>query len=62
MPDYRRSRIPGGCYFFTVNLLERRKRLLTEHIEPGRVGNIFSLPTISIPHHGWMIEKNEYHH
>ncbi len=23
MPDYRRHRIPGGCYFFTVNLLER---------------------------------------
>ncbi len=23
MPDYRRYRVPGGCYFFTVNLLER---------------------------------------
>ena len=23
MPDYRRYRIPGGTYFFTVNLLER---------------------------------------
>ena len=23
LPDYRRYRIPGGCYFFTVNLLER---------------------------------------
>ncbi len=23
MPDYRRHRVPGGCYFFTVNLLER---------------------------------------
>jgi putative transposase len=23
MPDYRRFRIPGGTYFFTVNLLER---------------------------------------
>ncbi len=22
MTDYRRYRIPGGCYFFTVNLLE----------------------------------------
>lgn len=21
MPDYRRYRLPGGCYFFTVNLL-----------------------------------------
>ena len=24
MPDYRRFRVPGGTYFFTVNLLERR--------------------------------------
>ena len=23
MPDFRRYRVPGGCYFFTVNLLER---------------------------------------
>lgn len=23
MPEYRRYRIPGGCYFFTVNLIER---------------------------------------
>lgn len=24
MPDFHRYRVPGGCYFFTVNLLERR--------------------------------------
>lgn len=24
MPDYRRYRVPGGCYFFTANLLERQ--------------------------------------
>jgi putative transposase len=23
MPDYRRNRVPGRAYFFTVNLLER---------------------------------------
>lgn len=33
MPDYRRHKIAGGCYFFTVNLLERRgDRLLTQEI------------------------------
>ena len=32
MPNYRRVRIAGGTYFFTVNLLERRQRLLTKHI------------------------------
>lgn len=28
MPDYRRHRVAGGCYFFTVNLLERRSNML----------------------------------
>ncbi len=33
MPNYRCSRIPGGCFFFTVNLLERRGNdLLTRRI------------------------------
>ncbi len=32
MPDYRRLRIPGGCYFFTVNLADRRSSLLTDRI------------------------------
>jgi putative transposase len=33
MPDYRRNRVLGGTYFFTVNLLERRGKLLTENID-----------------------------
>jgi putative transposase len=33
MPDYRRVHVPGGTYFFTVNLLERRRRLLVEHVD-----------------------------
>jgi putative transposase len=32
MPDYRRHRVPGGTYFFTVTLAERRLALLVEHI------------------------------
>ena len=36
MPDYRRYRVPGGTYFFTINLLERRADLLVRHIEPLR--------------------------
>ena len=32
MPNYRRAFIPGGCWFFTVNLLERRRTLLVDHI------------------------------
>ena len=32
MPNYRRVFIPGGTCFFTVNLLERRQKLLTENV------------------------------
>ncbi len=28
MPSYRRNRVPGGCYFFTVNILERHQNTL----------------------------------
>jgi putative transposase len=31
MRDYRRNRVPGATYFFTVRLLERGNSLLTEH-------------------------------
>jgi putative transposase len=33
MPQYIRSFVPGGTFFFTVTLLERRRKLLTENIE-----------------------------
>lgn len=36
MSHYLRNRVLGGCYFFTVNLLERKKHLLTEHIDSLR--------------------------
>ena len=36
MPDYRRNRVPGGTFFFTVNLLDRRSDLLVRHIDALR--------------------------
>jgi len=36
MTAYRRNFIPGGCFFFTVNLADRRLPLLTENIETLR--------------------------
>ena len=34
MPNFHRYRVPGGCYFFTVNLLERHgSALLTARID-----------------------------
>jgi putative transposase len=36
MPDYRRNRVPGGTFLFTVNLLDRRSDLLVRHIDARR--------------------------
>jgi putative transposase len=33
MPDYRRNRVPGGSYFFTVNAANRKSDLLVREIE-----------------------------
>jgi len=33
MTQYRRNRVPGACYFFTVNLLDRRSRLLVDRAD-----------------------------
>lgn len=32
MPNYRRDFTPGASYFFTVNLFDRRRSLLTDHL------------------------------
>jgi putative transposase len=36
MPNYRRAFVAGGCWFFTVNLLDRRSTLLVEEIQALR--------------------------
>jgi putative transposase len=33
MTNYRRNFVPGGSYFFTVNLADRRLRLLTDRVD-----------------------------
>src|SRR5579872_5637638 len=33
MPNYRRVFVPGGCWFFTVNLLDRSQSLLVDYID-----------------------------
>jgi len=33
MPDYRRWRVPGGSYFFTVALQDRSQALLVDHVD-----------------------------
>ena len=36
MPDYRRNRVPGGTYFFTVTLLDRTSKHLVTHVDALR--------------------------
>jgi putative transposase len=36
MTDYRRNFVAGGSFFFTVNLAERHRQLLMEHIDELR--------------------------
>ena len=33
MSNYRRAQVPGGTFFFTVNLLDRRRHLLVDHVD-----------------------------
>lgn len=40
MPQYIRAFVPGGTFFFTVALLERRRTLLTDHIDSLRTAFI----------------------
>lgn len=59
MPNYRRTWMPGGTYFFTVNLLDRRRRLLTQRIDVlgdafrmARTARPFSMPAwVVLPDH-----------
>jgi len=37
MPNYIRAFVPGGTFFFTVNRLERRRRLLTDYSDDLRI-------------------------
>jgi putative transposase len=40
MPNYRRAFVAGGCWFFTVNLLERRNTLLVDHMAAKQDGGL----------------------
>jgi len=47
MPRYIRAIVPGGTFFFTVTLLERRRSLVIEHIDALRTA--FATARIRLP-------------
>lgn len=62
MPDYRRAWVPGGTYFFTVNLRVRRGNdLLTRHIDALRntVHQVRQRHPFQI--HGWVVLPDHLH-
>jgi putative transposase len=62
MPEYRRAWIPGGTYFFTVNLLRRRENpLLVRHIDALRrtVAQVRKRHPFIV--HGWVVLPDHLH-
>ncbi len=61
MPDYRRNRVPGGTFFFTVNLANRRSDLLVREIETLRAA--IRAVRLAAPFHidAWVILPDHMH-
>ncbi len=61
MSNYHRNRVAGGTYFFAVNLLERNKTLLVDHIDKLR--RAIAKTRIHKPFHidGWVILPDHMH-
>lgn len=62
MPNYKRAWIPGGCWFFTVNLLRRGNNdLLTRHIDLLRSAVQQTRRDHPFLIHGWVVLPDHLH-
>jgi putative transposase len=61
MPHYRRNRIEGGTYFFTVALADRRSELLVQEVAAlrGSVSRVRALYPFSID--AWVVLPDHLH-
>ena len=62
VPNYRRNRVPGGCYFFTISLLERHQNtLLVDQIDLLRT--VVKRAKATHPFHidGWVVLPEHMH-
>jgi putative transposase len=70
MVGYRRNFVLGGSFFFTINLADRRLRLLTENIDvlrnafrETRAAHPFTIAAIVVPpdhlHAIWILPDND---
>jgi putative transposase len=61
MPDYRRNRVPGGTYFFTVNLADRRLDLLVTEVEALRAAVRKARTTRPFHIDAWVVLPDHMH-
>ena len=61
MPDYRRNRVSGGTFFFTVNLFDRRSDLLVTQIRALR--DAIRQVRLNAPFHidAWVVLPDHLH-
>lgn len=70
MTNYRRNRVAGGSYFFTVNLVDRSQSLLVDHVDAlrqafryTRARHLFTIDAIVVlPEHLhaiWTLPEND---
>ncbi|KNC94863.1 REP-associated tyrosine transposase [Trabulsiella odontotermitis] len=61
MSNYRRHYVPGGTWFFTVNLQNRQSDLLTRHITQLRRATSFVKRTKPFVINAWVILPEHMH-
>jgi putative transposase len=61
MPDDRRNRVPGGTYFFRVNLANRRSDLLVREIETLRASIRAVLLAAPFHTNAWVVLPDHMH-
>ena len=61
MVNYRRSRVAGGTFFFTVNLLDRKKTLLVDHVDLLRSIVIDVRATVPFAIDAMVVLPNHWH-
>ena len=62
MPNYRRYHHPGGCYFFTVNLLQRYPNtLLVDNIDLLRTSVRIVKSQLPFEIDGWVVMPDHMH-
>src|SRR3954471_19593314 len=61
MPDYRRNHVAGGCYFFTVNLLDRRSDMLVSEIDALRCAVRETRRTRPFHINAWVVLPDHLH-